>query len=109
MKHQTPFTQLSPKDAKRRGRNVKLRADWDAVKDGIMEEIVRAKFTQNKDLGEKLLATGDAVLIEGNTWNDRYWGVDIKTGAGHNHLGKIIMKIRTELKEDNDSKANGNR
>lgn len=93
-----PFTQMSPTDAKRRGKHVKLRQDWEDVKDGIMEEIVCAKFTQNPDLKEKLLATADAELVEGNTWNDRYWGVDIRTGAGKNHLGKILMKVREELK-----------
>ena len=63
-----------------------------------MEEIVRAKFTQNPKLKEQLLSTGDAILIERNTWNDRYWGVDIRSGVGKNHLGKILMKIRSELK-----------
>jgi len=91
------FADLQPKDAKRRGRHVRLRQDWEDVKDGIMEEIVRAKFTQNPKLKEQLLSTGNAQLIEGNTWNDWYWGVDMKSGAGKNHLGKILMKIREEL------------
>ena len=64
-----------------------------------MEEIVRAKFTQNPKLGEQLLSTGNADLIEGNTWNDRYWGVDVRSGAGENHLGKILMKVRSELQK----------
>ena len=105
VEEQIPFTLLSPKDAKRRGRKVRLRSDWEAVKDGIMEEIVRAKFSQHKDLEEKLITTGDALLIEGNTWNDRYWGVDVKTGAGHNHLGKILMKIRTELQDEKSAET----
>ena len=92
------FTSLAPSDAKRRGRHVRLRQDWESVKDGIMEEIVRVKFTQNPKLKEQLLSTGDAILIEGNTWNDRYWGVDARSGVGKNHLGKILMKIRSELK-----------
>lgn len=95
----TAFTELAPADAKRRGRHVRLRRDWEEVKDGIMEEIVRAKFTQNSKLREYLLATGDSQLIEGNTWNDRYWGVDARSGMGKNHLGKILMKVRSELKE----------
>ena len=99
---QVPFTQMPPKEARRRGRQVKLRPDWEDVKDGIMEEIVRAKFSQNGNLKKKLLATGDATLVEGNTWNDRYWGVDTKTGEGQNHLGKILMKIRSEFQEEND-------
>ncbi len=58
-----------------------------------------AKFTQNPDLLSKLLATGDAELIEGNTWGDRVWGVDLYRGAGENHLGKILMRIRDELRD----------
>lgn len=100
VEEQLPFTQMSPKEAKRRGKQVKLRPDWEDVKDGIMEEIVRAKFSQNVNLRSKLLATGDATLIEGNTWNDRYWGVDAKTGEGQNRLGKILMKIRSEFQEE---------
>lgn len=92
------FTTLEPRDAKRRGRRVRLRRDWEQVKDRIMEEIVRAKFSQNEELKEQLLATGDAQLVEGNRWNDRYWGVDIRSGVGENHLGKILMKVRSELK-----------
>lgn len=100
VEEQLQFTQLSPKEAKRRGRQVVLRADWEDVKDGIMEEIVRAKFSQHGNLKNKLLATGDAILIEGNTWNDRYWGVDIRTGEGQNRLGKILMKIRKEFQDE---------
>ncbi len=56
-----------------------------------------AKFTQHSDLGEQLLATGDAELIEGNTWNDTEWG--ICNGIGDNKLGKILMRIRKILKD----------
>ena len=61
-----------------------------------MEEIVRAKFGQNPVLADKLLATGDTLLIEGNTWGDKFWGVDTRVGQGENHLGKILMKVRAE-------------
>lgn len=94
-----PFTSLNPVVAKRMGRKVPLRADWEAVKTGVMEEIVRAKFTQNPELAAKLLATGDAALIEGNAWGDRCWGVDLRTGEGENRLGRILMKVRSELKD----------
>ena len=93
------FIYLDPSRAKRRGRQVKLRDDWEQVKYGVMEEIVRAKFTQNEWLGKKLLATGTAELIEGNTWGDTCWGIDLRTGKGKNHLGEILMKIRAELIE----------
>lgn len=94
-----PFTEMRPAKAKKSGRAVQLRPDWEAVKVSIMEEIVRAKFTQNEDLKRRLLATGDAVLEEGNTWNDTFWGVHLKNGRGQNHLGKILMKIRGELRK----------
>lgn len=92
------FTELPPGKSKHLGRHVPLRPDWEKVKVGIMEEIVRAKFMQNPELAEKLLATGDKVIVEGNTWGDTCWGVDSRTGQGENHLGKILMKIREELR-----------
>ena len=94
---QETFTMLSPSDAKKKGRHVRLRSDWENIKDEIMEDIVRAKFTQHTDLQELLLETGTARLVEGNTWNDRYWGVDIHSGIGKNRLGEILMKVRSEL------------
>lgn len=92
------FTYLPANKSKRLGRQVQLRPDWEDIKVGLMEEIVREKFTQNPELGQKLLATADIPLIEGNTWGDTCWGVDTRTGKGENHLGKILMKIREELK-----------
>ena len=92
------FCSLPPNKAKRRGRRVQLRSDWEEVKVGLMYEIVKAKFEQNPDLAQRLIATGDKKLIEGNTWGDTFWGINIKTGAGENHLGKILMRIREELK-----------
>lgn len=92
-----PFAEMHPAKAKNIGRHVTLRPDWEDVKIDLMEEIVRAKFTQNPELAEKLLATGDALLVEGNKWGDTCWGVDVRTGRGQNHLGKILMKVRKEL------------
>lgn len=91
------FTEFGPGKSKGVGRRVQLRPDWNEVKVGIMEEIVRAKFTQHPELAARLLATGDKVLVEGNHWGDTFWGVDTRTGQGENHLGKILMKVRTEL------------
>lgn len=90
---------MDPSRAKRAGRHVKLRPDWETVKDQVMLDIVRAKFAQHPDLAEKLLATGDAELVEGNTWHDRYWGVDAATGEGRNQLGKTLMQVRDELRK----------
>ena len=56
--------------------------------------------TENEVLKALLLATGDAELQEGNTWNDTFWGVSSKTGKGKNTLGKILMKVRGELQQN---------
>ena len=93
-----PFTEYGPGKSKGMGRRVQLRPDWEAVKVGLMEEIVRAKFTQHPELAWRLIGTGDKMLVEGNHWGDTFWGVDARTGQGENHLGKILMKVREELK-----------
>lgn len=85
----------SPAVAKRLGRSVELRPDWDDVKDSIMLELLYSKFS-DPDLREKLISTGDAELIEGNNYWDRYWGMC--RGQGQNRLGKLLMKVREELK-----------
>ncbi len=74
-KEKITFTEYGPGKSKGAGRRVQLRPDWEAVKVGIMEEIVRAKFTQHPELAVKLLATGDKILVEGNHWGDSCWGV----------------------------------
>ena len=91
------FCGLAPSEAKRLGRRVDLRDDWESVKNSIMYEVCRNKFTQNPELLKKLLETGDADLIEENTWGDRVWGVC--HGSGENRLGQILMRIRSELQE----------
>lgn len=87
---------VTPGKAKSSGAHLKLRPDWEEVKDGIMLSIVEAKFRSPR-LRQMLLATGDAQLIEGNNWGDRYWGVDLDTGEGENKLGKILMLVRTQI------------
>ena len=91
----TKFKSCSPGQAKRFGRKVKLRSDWEEIKIAVMTAIVRNKFTI-PDLKEKLLATGDEELVEGNWWRDTFWGV--YKGCGRNELGKILMKVRQELR-----------
>lgn len=90
------FTTLDPGSAKKEGRHVKLRPDWERVKFNIMSDICEAKFTQNPDLKDKLLATGDTYLEEGNTWGDKIWGT--VNGEGQNNLGKILMAVRMKLR-----------
>ncbi len=88
----------SPMIAARMGRDREkpLRADWEFVKDDIMREAVRAKFTQHAELREVLLATGDAEIVE-HTGKDSYWG-DGGDGRGKNMLGRILMDVRQELR-----------
>ena len=89
---------VSPMIAARMGRSRQypLRPDWEQVKNEIMYSTVLAKFTQNDALRELLLATGDAEIVE-HTKNDSYWG-DGGNGSGRNELGKILMRVREELR-----------
>lgn len=87
----------TPVAAKHAGKVVTLRSNWEDIKVEVMESIVRAKFEQHEDLKAMLIATGDAVLEEGNTWRDRVWGVcPPGSGNGRNELGKILMRLRSE-------------
>jgi ribA/ribD-fused uncharacterized protein len=91
-------TATTPGRAKAMGGQVTQRADWDSIRINVMYQINRAKFTQHPDLQAKLLMTGDSVLIEGNSWGDTFWGVC--KGKGENWLGKILMQIREELRNN---------
>jgi len=81
---------------KRASRNIKLKENWDKIKFDVMLRCLNKKFTQ-EPFKSKLIETGDAFIMEGNWWNDTYWGVCLKTNTGHNYLGKLIMSIRTEI------------
>lgn len=81
-----------------RSRERPLRADWEQAKDGIMAEVVRAKFTQHADLRRILLETGDATIVEHRA-KDSYWG-DGPDGSGKNMLGRILMRVRDELRQE---------
>lgn len=91
------FSALDPSQAKRKGRKIKLRPDWENVKYGIMFDIVIAKFKQNPELLDKLIKTGTSQLVEGNTWGDTTWGV--YRHKGKNYLGRILMQVRALLGE----------
>lgn len=91
------FLTGTPGQAKRLGRRVTRREDWFQVSISIMEDLVRQKFTNMAGLKHLLLETGDAELVEGNVWNDTFWGVC--NGVGRNELGKILMKVRSEFRE----------
>lgn len=94
----------SASDVKSLGRRVKVRSDWDEKKLDFMNWGIREKF-KNEKLSEMLLSTGDAFLTELNWWHDCYWGqcsCAKCNNSGDNHLGKILMKVRDELKHQND-------
>jgi ribA/ribD-fused uncharacterized protein len=94
----------TPREAKRRGRSVPLRPGWDdTVRFEVMAAVLRAKFCCHPGRVDALLATGEALLVEGNTWHDQTWG-DCRCGRtacaepGANHLGRLLMELRDELK-----------
>ena len=87
----------TPGLAKRAGRLVSLREDWEDEKIYIMTDIVHAKFLQHGHLRNLLIGTGDAFLEEGNTWGDRTWGT--VNGVGRNLLGIILMEVRRSVQD----------
>lgn len=90
----------TPGAAKRLGRHYPLVPGWNELRLDVMRLIISCKFhpETHLDLATALLATGTENLVEGNTWNDRFWGVDINTGHGENHLGRTLMWWRDVLR-----------
>lgn len=89
------FTGVNASKAKRMGRQITIREDWDEVKFSIMLELCTYKFSRNSELRKKLLETGNKYIEETNWWGDTYWGVC--NGKGENKLGQILMIIRSNL------------
>lgn len=89
------FRMHNPSDAKKLGRDLTLRPGWEKVKVRFMYEICMCKFMQNPELRDKLLATGESTLIEGNNWGDYFWGK--VNNCGENQLGIILMDVRAKL------------
>ena len=87
--------QITPGQAKRKGRKITLRPDWENIKVSVMREILKIKFS-DPVLAQMLLDTGDNELIEGNDWGDTFYGR--VNGVGENWLGRILMEIREELR-----------
>lgn len=88
----------TPGQAKRSGRKAPTREDWVEIKVDVMRELLRQKFT-DAELQQRLLATGDREIIEGNYWHDTFWGVCTceTCPEGQNTLGRLLMEIRQEL------------
>jgi len=111
------FTDIMPGRAKRLSRELfkKIIADGDDEaeehyyvfefnKVEVMKRLLEKKF-ENEDLRRKLIETGNLIIIEGNTWGDVYWGVDLKKSEenmwgfeGKNMLGRLLMELRGTLK-----------
>lgn len=94
------YTEYTPSKAKAMGRQKKPTFNvsyWNRIRNSVMERLLKIKFTHNKDLGEKLYKTGSVYLEETNTWGDKYWGVC--NGEGENTLGKLLMKVRSDLNQ----------
>lgn len=91
----------SPGDAKRLGRQVPLRSDWETVKVKIMRRLVLTKFQQNPELAQKLLATGRRPIQEDSSW-DSFWGTGKSGpgGKGRNEMGKILKAVRRKLTKE---------
>lgn len=92
---------VNPGMAKRAGKQVTLRPNWDKMKVRVMYNLLKLKFAPGSDLASKLLATEDILLVEGNNWNDTFWGVC--RGQGQNRLGLLLMRVRNELKENHNA------
>lgn len=91
---------ITPGEAKRRGKKVTLREDWNFKREEVMMEGLKLKFNTYPELKRRLVSTGDIELQEGNYWGDDYWGVDLKVNEGKNRLGELLMELREELKNE---------
>lgn len=89
--------QENPRELKKAAKQQIPSRYWHQHKIELMAELLRQKFN-NVNLAKLLLATGQAQIIEGNTWGDRFWGMD-QSGQGENNLGKLLMIIRRELQQ----------
>lgn len=87
--------EADPYRVKHLGYTLTLRRDWNDVKLQVMQTLVAEKFSRHPDLARRLLATGDLPLVERNSWRDTFWGE--WNGRGENHLGRILMRIRSDL------------
>lgn len=101
-KDKLKMSTLSSGEAKRFGRKIVVRDDWEDDKLRVMEELLCIKFSQEPYIS-KLLGTGSCKIQEGNRWGDKFWGVCLKTGEGKNNLGLLIMNIRDRIKKIQES------
>jgi ribA/ribD-fused uncharacterized protein len=86
------FSRLNGFEAKKLGRRVQLRPDWNEIKVEVMYRLLKIKF--KGELGEKLKGISSPI-VEENTWGDTFWGVC--RGRGQNQLGILLEQVRDEL------------
>ena len=93
------FINIKPGESKKLGRTIAIRQDWEESKLLVMERLLLQKFPYDDDntLTQKLIATYPKEIQEGNLWHDTFWGINLRTGKGQNHLGKLIMRIREDI------------
>jgi hypothetical protein len=95
------YTLKTPGEAKKFGRAVKLRPDWEEIKLRLMTQLLFAKFASNWALSDKLLKTNPAYIEEGNYWHDNFWGncycQKCSNISGQNHLGRLLMMVRSSV------------
>jgi ribA/ribD-fused uncharacterized protein len=89
----------TPSDAKKLGRKVNLRSDWEEIKTQVMEYVIREKFKPGTTWYGRLMSTLDEEIVEWNNWGDRVWGKTLD-GKGENRLGFILMSLREEYQSN---------
>jgi|CXWL01.1.fsa_nt_gi ribA/ribD-fused uncharacterized protein len=101
------FRDMTPSQARKEGQQLEIRPNWDNVKVDVMRKVNLYKYVKHSDLTDKLLATGDAYLMEGTWWHDNFWGVctcaACKLTPGQNNLGRVLMEIRKKIKDKIDA------
>ena len=98
------FVNISPVNAKKLGRFVILRDDWDSIKLKVMQDLLSQKF-EYREFACKLKGTGDIYIVEENYWHDNFWGgCKCSRCSGkinpkeQNHLGTLLMRTRSQIK-----------
>lgn len=105
------FTELSPDESKALGKQIPIISGWDEKKATVMREIIHAKFSQHPELAEKLIATGEQELVEGNFWHDNFFGAcecpACRDLPAENWLGLILMDERYKLRMEAENEESG--
>jgi hypothetical protein len=95
----------NPFEVKALGRKVELRPNWDNLKYWIMIRVIKAKFSQNADLKDLLISTGDRSIHE--DCKDPWWGGGPNFPSGRDLLGKALMEVRAILRKEDAEGAEG--